>query len=239
MTPKKTNPDRRGFTLIELLVVISIIGILAGFSLAVLGSVKNRQRVSTARAELTIIESALSTYQAKYSAYPPGNPGLAMTNQLYFELTGVTVTNTPAVFTTLDGATNITQANYSEAFNTVAYNNNNNNLVGVVNCSKGGGEDAAAAKTFLSGFSSKNIGTYTNANGATANVLVTAVGGPDAGYLAGLAREGFAGNPFRYVCPGVRNPSSYDLWVQLVIKPGVTNLVCNWSSAAQVNTSDP
>jgi prepilin-type N-terminal cleavage/methylation domain-containing protein len=237
MTPKKTSLNRRGFTLIELLVVISIIGILAGFTVVVLGGVTKNRKIATARAELAIIKEALDNYHQKYNAYPPGNPGLALTNQLYFELTGVT--NSAGTFITLDGATNITQANYSAAFNTVAYNNNNINLAGVVNCTKGSGEDAAAAKTFLSGLSSKNIGTYTNANLSPANILVTAVGGPDDRYLSGLCNEGFAGNPFRYVYPGVKNPASYDLWVQLVIKPGTTNLVCNWSSAAQVNTTDP
>jgi prepilin-type N-terminal cleavage/methylation domain-containing protein len=238
MTPKKPSLNRRGFTLIELLTVISIIGVLAGFTVVVLGSVTKNRKIATARAELVIIKNTIDTYQARYNAYPPGNPGLALTNQLYFELSGVTVSNTPATFTTLDGAANISQANYSAAFNTIAYNNNNT-LGGVMNCTKGGGEDAAAAKNFLSGLSSKNIGTYTNANGSTANILITAVGGPDSSYLAGLNAHGLSGNPFRYVYPGVKNPASYDLWVQLVIKPGVTNLVCNWSSASQVNTSDP
>ena len=45
-------------------------------------------------------------------------------------------------------------------------------------------------------------------------------------------------NPFRYVYPGVNNPSSYDLWVQLVIG-GKTNLVCNWSRQVQINSPLP
>ena len=228
MTPNKTNPARHGFTLIELLVVISIIGILAGFGIVVYGSVTKNRKVATARGELEIIKAALDLYHAKYNAYPPGNPGLALTNQLYYELSGVTLNSSTATFTTLDGSASITRPNYLSIFGSG----------GILNSTKGGGEDAAAAKNFLAGLSSKMFGTYTSGGIGVTN-LVTSVGGPDFTYLSGLSAHGFSGNPFRYVYPGVKNPNGYDLWVQVVTKPGTTNLVCNWSSANQVNTLDP
>jgi hypothetical protein len=39
--------------------------------------------------------------------------------------------------------------------------------------------------------------------------------------------------------PGTNNPKSYDLWVQLVIKPGTTNLICNWTKQIIVNSPLP
>ncbi len=63
-------------------------------------------------------------------------------------------------------------------------------------------------------------------------MFVTSVGGPDADYkpLGGVRM-----NPFRYVYPGTNNPSSYDLWIQLVIS-GQTNLICNWNRKLSINS---
>jgi prepilin-type N-terminal cleavage/methylation domain-containing protein len=228
MTPNKTNPARHGFTLIELLVVISIIGILAGMVFAVGSVVKVKAKISAARGEMNLIKAALDTYHAKYNAYPPGNVGWPVASQLYYELSGTTYHPATFSYTTLDGASSIT--NVPSVFA---------GATGILNATKGnGGEDAAAAVPCLSGMSSKMLGTFST-NGYTVRVLVTSVGGPDEAHLAGLAAKGFSGNPFRYVYPGVKNPAGYDLWVQLVIKPGTTNLVCNWSSTIQVNTADP
>ena len=59
--------------------------------------------------------------------------------------------------------------------------------------------------------------------------------GPDTGYKPLNVPDV---NPFRYVYPGTNNPSSYDLWVQLVIN-GKTNLICNWSASASSNYQQP
>jgi prepilin-type N-terminal cleavage/methylation domain-containing protein len=234
MTPKKTNSGRGGFTLVELLVVISIIGILAGFTLAVLGAATRSHKISTARGEMAIIQAALDAYHAKYNAYPPSNQNStnlylpqndrSQLNQLYYELSGTTINGGNLV--TLDGSASITSSGVQAAYN----------VGGFLNSTKGGGEDSAAAKNFIAGISSKMIfGQLTN-NGTPTTFLVTSVGGPDVSYHPlGLSDV----NPFRYVYPGVKNPSSYDLWVQLVTKPGTTNLVCNWSKATQINTADP
>ena len=67
-------------------------------------------------------------------------------------------------------------------------------------------------------------------------LLLAAVGGPHPNYRP-LGGSGI--NPWRYVSPGINNPSSYDLWVQLVISPGTTNLICNWSKSVQINNPLP
>ena len=47
-------------------------------------------------------------------------------------------------------------------------------------------------------------------------------------------------NPWRYNSSSpTNNPGSYDLWLQLVVQPGQTNLVCNWSKQVQINSPLP
>ena len=217
-----------GFTLIELLVVISIIGLLAAFTVVSVGSISKGRKISTARGELVQFESALENYKAKYGTYPPGNSyGNPLLNQLYYELSGMT--NNGVNFVTLDGSSSIPVISVIDAFK----------VGGFINCTKGGGEDAASAKNFLPGlkvnqFRSSVTNNSNNKNIST-TILITSVGGPDDSYQP-LQAVGV--NPIRYQFPGVNNPGSYDLWVQLVIK-GKTNLVCNWSKAVQVNTPYP
>jgi|GEM_PF-190629 len=228
------------FTLIELLVVISIIGVLAGLTLPALGTIKGAQYKKVARAELKRIETALENYKAKYGAYPPSNQNAiapiptykaplarSMFPQLYYELTGVTHNVAAKTFTTLDGVATISEADYFTAYG----------VGGIMNYSDAGGgsEDATKAKNFLPGLSHNQFGSVSNNAVANTALLMTSVHGPDATYQPlGVPDE----NPFRYVYPGVNNPNSYDLWVQLVIN-GKTNLICNWSRQVQINNPLP
>jgi len=50
-------------------------GVLAGFTIPVLNSVKAAQYKKVARGELEHIETALENYKAKYGVYPPGISG--------------------------------------------------------------------------------------------------------------------------------------------------------------------
>jgi len=225
----------RGFTLIELLTVIAIIGIIAGMVFTISGAAKITQYRSTARAELKATEMALDSYYAQYHVYPPGNalppnsfPGAgtnSMYNQLYYELSGVT--NTGNAFVALDGAAQLSPASQVKtAFG----------VDGFVNCSRSGDEEAIKAKNFLVGLKANRVATIVSGGVAISN-LVTSVHGPDPGYQPlGPSYPGI--NPIRYVYPGVHNPNSYDLWIQLKIS-GKTNLICNWSTQMQVNTADP
>ena len=212
------------FTLIELLVVISIISVLAGLIIGGLGAARKNQYRSTAKAELTLIQAAIDSYQNKYGSYPPGNQNTAsatydpyMLNQLYYELSGANYGKNNDTYTNLNGATTITGTQCKTAFG----------VGGIVNVGKGSGEDGVAAQNFLTGLKSKQIQDNVTNNIIPTTVLVTSVGGPDDSYQP-LGASGL--NPFHYNSTNpTNNPSSYDLWVDLVIK-GKTYRIGNWTA---------
>jgi prepilin-type N-terminal cleavage/methylation domain-containing protein len=231
---RRSSPARRaGFTLIELLVVIAVISIIAGFTLTVVGGIKRKANISAATAELGRIETALEAYKSKYGVYPPCNPNLSpLYNTLYYELSGVT--NIAGGFKTLDGGCTITALNYKTAFTTASPASS---IDGIINCSKGSGDEGSVAQDFLSGLTARQVGTAQTPTGIAISNLITSVRGPDANYMPlGLTYPDI--NPFRYLYPGTNNPNGYDLWVQLKIG-GKTNLVCNWTKQVLVNTALP
>jgi prepilin-type N-terminal cleavage/methylation domain-containing protein len=228
--PSSLTRNGFGFTLIELLVVISIIGVLAGLTFPVLKSLKGVQQKRVARAELEVIQTALDNYKAKYGTYPPGNAASALVPQLYYELSGVRFNSSSQIFTTLDGRYVISKADVQNAYG----------VDGIVNCSVGSGDDDKQAKNFLIKFNeAKQSATVTNDSFGKkvypTTAIITSVGGPDPAYQP-LGGEDL--NPIRYQYPGVRNPGSYDLWIQLKIS-GKTNLICNWSRQVTINSPLP
>lgn len=218
------------FTLLEMLAVIAVIGILVGFLFTVLPGVKRRQYITQARAEMGQLTAAIDNYHAAYGVYPPDNAktanylASARTNQLYYELEGTTNYDSAGTwyFGVLDDPSDRLTTNQLGTYFGVA---------GLLNSSKfNAGEDARPARNFLHGLRPDQTKTF---NGVT--LIVTAVGGPDADYQPlGV----FGVNPWRYVSPGIHNPSSYDLWIQLVIG-AKTNLICNWKQAVQINSPLP
>jgi prepilin-type N-terminal cleavage/methylation domain-containing protein len=236
----ETNPIRNSpfairhflaFTLIELLVVISIIALLAGFTIPVLSRLKQQELIRKTQGEKEQLITAIESYKAAYGFYPPSGTN-CLTPPLYFELLGTTNDNPNnpnlGTYYTLDHTASIPA---SGPINTMTVFG----VGGFINCTKpGAGEDSVAAKDFLPDL---KLGRYaTNpVAGPYVNFLVTSVGGPDDNYIPYNVR-GF--NPWRYVCPGTNNPTSYDLWIQLSIN-GTTNLICNWSKEVQKNVKLP
>ena len=224
------------FTLIELLVVISIIAILAGFTIPVMSSLKRRELINKTLGEMAQLQTAIDSYKAAYGFYPPGNGNTtagtlksALTNQLYFELLGTTNLNTTTgVFQTLDGSAQISTANATKTFT----------VSGIMNSSKPNGEDTSQqARNFLSDLRvNQSAVLFTNGTDVV-RILVASVGEPDQAYHP-LGPNVTGLNPWRYAYPGINNPNSYDLWVQLSIN-GATNLICNWNKEVQKNTTLP
>jgi prepilin-type N-terminal cleavage/methylation domain-containing protein len=231
-----------GFTLVELLVVISIIAILAAFTVPVLSAVKKRQYINQTQGELGQLKAAIDSYHAAYGFYPPSNSNYdpnnpvtrsdAMFSPLYFELLGTTNKNS-LTYQTLDGSASIAVSALTASTTPLG-------VGGFMNCSKpGAAEDAPAARNFLLGLKPNQYAlNITNNPPDPVNpvtLLLGSVGGPDATYKP-LGTSGL--NPWRYVSPGINNPNSYDLWIQLVIH-GKTYLICNWSKQVQVNNPLP
>jgi prepilin-type N-terminal cleavage/methylation domain-containing protein len=226
----KPTARRRAFTLIELLAVITIIGVLAAFTIPVLSSVKRQQYIKNAQAEMEQLKTAIQRYHDAYGFYPPDSTNTVNNipaNQLYYELIGTTNINpASAVYQLLDGSgASLTAVQLNAAYN----------VSGFINCSKpGAGEDAAAAKIFISGLKPKQMGIITNNSVPTLALLCT-VGGPDPNYPF----SGSDANPWRYNSSNpTNNPGGYDLWIQLKIG-GKLNLICNWSKQVQINSPLP
>jgi len=223
-----TLNSQLAFTLIELLVVISIIGILAGFTIPALKAFKRTSLINQTTAEMAQLETAIDSFKAAYGYYPPSNPNDSRISPLYFELLGTTNDTVNGTYFTLDRSASISDlpAQMNSAFG----------VSGFVNCMKTtSGEDAPVARSFLSGLKPNRFSSATNNNVLT-TVLVASVGGPDDSYKPFFGTPGF--NPWRYACPGTNNPTSYDLWVQLSIG-GKTNLICNWSKQVQFGSPLP
>jgi prepilin-type N-terminal cleavage/methylation domain-containing protein len=225
-----TRNNRNAFTLIELLVVISIIAVLAAFTVPVLQSLKRREFISKTQAELALLETAIDSYKATYGFYPPDNPNdsnYPFINQLYYELLGTT--NNGANYVTLDGSAQIAVGSVNTAFG----------VGGFMNCNstnKASNEDSPSAKSFLSDLKPNQFESVSNHN-VLVTVLVGSVGGPDQKYRPFFNVLGF--NPWRYNSSNpTNNPGGYDLWIQLVIA-GKTNLVCNWNKQVQINNPLP
>jgi prepilin-type N-terminal cleavage/methylation domain-containing protein len=219
-----------GFTLVELLVVISIIAVLAAFTVPVLSAVKKRQYISQTQGELGQLDAAIKSYHSAYGFYPPDNHNSPFSsanytiNQLYYELMGVT--NSNGTFQTLDGRAQISSTDAQATFG----------VPGFMNCSNpGSGEDKPQAKSFISDLRPKQLGTNGTSPGFVL-FLDASVGGPDRSY----SPPGVSGlNPWRYNSSNpTNNPGSYDLWIQLKIQ-GKTYLICNWSKQVQINNPLP
>jgi len=224
----------RAFTLIELLVVISIIGVLAALIIGGVGKAKEMQYKQVARGEINALATAMDNYKSKFGFYPPSNKNPSnkgvnppydplMLPPLYYELSGVTITDNGVYYTTLDGATKIKIADYQAAYK----------LEGVVNCTQGTDMDSIQAQNFLPGLKANQINAFVTNGIVRTTALVTSVGGPDENYKP-LGGTSSGLNPFRYNSLNpTNNPGSYDLWVDLSIK-GRTNRISNWSHQPQI-----
>lgn len=220
-----------GFTLIELLTVIAIIAIIASLLFPAFNIVKRKSIINQATSERTALETAIESYHSKYGFYPPGNANanLPLTNQLYYELLGTTVTN-GNTFTTLDNSSMVSNAPTTVIMNYFG-------VTGFMNCTRGSGEDQVSAQNFLPNLKPSQIATI---SGDGVRVIVTAVDSGTYAPMSGFTQlSGYSkANPWRYVYPGVNNPSSYDLWLQIIVG-GKTNLISNWKDEPVLNSPLP
>ena len=221
------------FTLIELLIVIAIIAIIAALLFPVVGTAIIHSRLQHATSEMHQLETAIDSYHARYGFYPPGNALAsgsnlypARTNQLYYELCGTTSDSAGSIFTNLDDSGYLPSAKIQQYFG----------VSGFMNVTKGTGDDAKTAEDFLPGLRPTQIAS----NGDV--FVISTSANSDGGYapLSGFSTRAGVNvpNPWRYLYPGINNPNSYDLWVQ-IFAGGKTNLICNWKEQITYNSSLP
>jgi len=225
-TPRSQNPGRTpsAFTLIEMIVVIGVIAVLAAMVFPIAGAANKKAKLTRAKAELVVVETAIEGYKTKLGYYPPDNSPNWGLNQLYFELLGTTNIGGggAVVYQTLDGSAKISQSSLASVFNPPG------TISGFMNCSKG--DEGAVAQNFL-----KNLrpGQLTELKGTPAGDIVRILAGPvpwpDNNNYHPVNAANPTVNPWSYNSSNPRfNRSTFDLWIDIVIS-GQTNRVCNWS----------
>ncbi len=212
----QAKPDQQAFTLVELLMVISIIGVIAGLTVAGMASARGKKEESAVRTQLAKLELAIEAYKKQFGAYPPDNAVMtsnnAALNPLAYELGGVR--RSGANFTSeLDPQHTITVAGPPQL-------NAYFGLQGFVNVTPAGGK----ARSFITGGGSGQ-------NAAFVYVTNGTPGMPAAMFLQVPAEHPNGGaNVWRYRAypVGGRNPKSYDLWAEWKRRGGGTNTLGNW-----------
>ena len=189
------------FSLVELLVVIAIIGVLAALTVTGLKSYGGKKVRSRVEAELEGMTTAIEGYHAKKGFYPPDNPGKPAQNTLFYELTGTVPQADGKTFATITGNETISSDNLNTAFGISGFMNS---------------PDSADVKTYYPTPRSSQINEAT-INGVKVKILGMLVKGPSGAF-----------SPWQYnASKPVHNPSSYDLWVEVLIGRE-TNALGNW-----------
>jgi prepilin-type N-terminal cleavage/methylation domain-containing protein len=225
--PNSQRPARRAFTLIELLVVISIMGILAALILPVAGAVNRQKVIRLVQSKMSQVETAIEAYKAKKGFYPPDNalsPQIPGLNPLFYELTGTVYTN--GVFSAIKRFETIGPSDITRYFG----------LGGFVNSST----DPSEVQDFYPTLRGADYAEVASPPiwPDVVEALVVSVRGPGISVPSSVSvNTGVSDqppkpgqiNPWRYVSSTpTNNPSSYDLWVDIVIGSKAYR-ICNWS----------
>ena len=94
---------RRAFTLIEMLVVIAIIVILAGLIVGLAPLANKKMRQAKAEAGRDALVTYIQSYKLAKGFYPPDNTNdpTGIQTSLFYELTGMMVTNGGGTFVSI------------------------------------------------------------------------------------------------------------------------------------------
>ncbi len=213
------------FTLIEMLTVIAVIGLLAALvaGLSHLSGTKSRQ--GRIKGELSQLVTAIENYQADFGHYPPDHllqqqaptaPLVdSVTNQLYYELSGVIVDNAKRQFSAGGGAETITSDTVRRFFNTD----------GFVNART---DPKALPKAYFQPRATQHAQISTS---PAVEVLVVPVKWPlnRTDQPTGVKEV----NPWHYVSTRpTNNVSSFDLWAEWVEGKDV-RILSNWNPDPQ------
>lgn len=210
---------RRAFTLMELLIVISIIAILAALIFPAGIAIKNKAALNKAKTELNEVAQMIEQYKLQFGYYPPDHPADPVLNTLYFELVGSTYDPASKIYTSLDGAAKVTEADCSNFLGAGA----------ILNATKSAGEESKPAKNFLKTKSPR----YYQYTAGTSTIRLLTCGVPWSDRVAPVIAAAPTVNPFRYIKNSTNNPSGgFELAVDVIIGRK-TNRVTNWNPAVQ------
>jgi len=224
---QRRSPGRRrclAFTLIELLVVISIIALLAGLIVGLARNAGQSNKRTRVQAELNQVITAIYAYKAHFGHYPPDNVAPtkivnAVTNQLFYELTGVLVDESKGMFHARDREQRFSTVPVKAFFN----------RDGFVNA----GANPKELKSFISLKASQRRAISSLTPGPEIEVLAVSVDWPP-NYPSFTPFNSTDPqirrvNPWRYVSTNpTNNPDSFDLWAEFV-EGGKIKIICNWS----------
>ena len=236
----RNRRHEQAFTLIELLVVISIIALLAGLVVGLAPQVGVRIREAKVKTELADIVTAIETYKAKFGIYPPDNyDPVARTNNpvlngLYYELTGVIVSNTgPTGYFVLpdDAQVQITSATVNQYFGRDGFVNSaiREQRRRLLHHKFAEGQHAEIFPTTTTpGYTKLEVlavGFSSDASGKKGSGFQWPLNIPVAEHPVPL-NKGL--NPWRYVSSNpTNNPGTFDLWAEIIVK-GQKKIIGNW-----------
>jgi prepilin-type N-terminal cleavage/methylation domain-containing protein len=216
------------FTLIEMLTVIAVIGLLAALVSGLAGRGGRSSRQNRIRAELNLLVTAIENYKADFGHYPPdhllqqrnpNNPNEplvnSVTNQLFYELTGVIVDNRNRQFYTTERTNPIPSATVKNFFN----------ADGFVNASA---DPRKAPRAYFQPRASQYAQISTAPD---VEVLVVPVKWPLNWANQPTGQKGV--NPWHYVSTRpTNNVNSFDLWAEWVEGKRI-KMLSNWNPDPQ------
>jgi type II secretory pathway pseudopilin PulG len=211
---------RAGFTLTELMVVIGVIILLAAMTVGGVSRAVSKGKETRVRAELAQLITAIEAYKSDINSYPPDNPVYPARSPLFYELSGVVVTNRDGIFSfSTHGADEVLSTADAKAWLGVDGFQN-----AVMNPDQ--------IRTYLT-LRSEQYGEITD----DVEVLLVPVPWPRAASQQPIPdRPGL--NPWRYRAPENRsatnNPGSFELWAEYVDGNNV-RVVSNWRDDAYVD----
>ena len=216
--------------MIEMLTVIAVIGLLAALvaGLSSLSGAKSRQ--NRIKAELNLLVMSIENFKGDFGHYPPDhvlpqqNPNDPLvdtvTNQLFYELSGVIVDNVNKQFYTAGRTETINTTTVRAFFNTDGFVNARTDA-------------KATPRAYFQPKSSQyaEISGPPPANTPVVEVLVAPVKWPLNRADQPTGRKGV--NPWRYVSTRpTNNVSSFDLWAEWVERKEV-KILSNWNPDPQ------